>query len=300
MDKWKENFNLGVTRNGIIKTWVHTFEKTEHQYWTDTDRDTFLIKMVFGMTCRLMLNKIYDRCLQRLHAGVSKAFLTYALTLMNKIGRWNDEKWIGPKFVACVRICSKQYEPTKVLMDRFWTWILYKEQLVNVKLEWLFVGTCRGSRTPTLLERKWDMRAVKYEIEVLFSTPVETFCSWKDKRRDQTKTSIMVRKMCVKMKLSSVYEKMWKICSASWCGSAIKKMRWLFSESVSMEEYAIVVCLTHKNERKPRKLLHMKAQVVVGIIERTCGTDMMVTCKYKFTIHILTKMKLPTKHRQEL
>ena len=64
-----------------------------------------------------------------------KSILTYALTLMNKIGRWNDEKWIGPKFVACVRICSKQYEPTKVLMDRFWTWILYKEQLVNVKLE---------------------------------------------------------------------------------------------------------------------------------------------------------------------
>ena len=43
----------------------------------------------------------HGRCL---HGAVPQATFTYALTLMGKVGGWNDEKWIGPKFAACVRM----------------------------------------------------------------------------------------------------------------------------------------------------------------------------------------------------
>ena len=39
----------------------------------------------------------YGTCL---HAAVPKATFIYALTLMDKVGGWSDEKWIGPKFAA--------------------------------------------------------------------------------------------------------------------------------------------------------------------------------------------------------
>ena len=64
----------------------------------------------------------YDRCLHVAAArSRPKSNLTYALTLMDKIGGWNDEKWIGPKFAACVRIYTKQYVSTSVVVNRLWT-----------------------------------------------------------------------------------------------------------------------------------------------------------------------------------
>ena len=60
--------------------------------------------MVFGKICRLICKKPYARSL---HAVVPKATFNYALTLMDKVGGWNDEKWIGPKFAACMRIFTK-------------------------------------------------------------------------------------------------------------------------------------------------------------------------------------------------
>ena len=46
-------------------------------------------------------------CGRCLHAAVPKVNFTFALTLMDKVGGWNDEKWIGPKFAACMRIYTK-------------------------------------------------------------------------------------------------------------------------------------------------------------------------------------------------
>ena len=46
----------------------------------------------------------YGRCL---HAAVAFGTFTYALTLMDKVEGWSDEKWIGPKCAACMSVYSK-------------------------------------------------------------------------------------------------------------------------------------------------------------------------------------------------
>ena len=75
------------------------------------------------------------------------------------------------------------------------------------------------------------------------------------------------------MKLPFCTEKCGKYVARHGVGLQWKKCGDWFSGSVSVEEYEIIVCLTHKNdERRSRKLHNMKAQVVVDIIERTCGT----------------------------
>ena len=47
-------------------------------------------------------------CGRCLHSAVPKVNVTFVLTLMDKVGRWmNDEKWIRPKFAACMRTYTK-------------------------------------------------------------------------------------------------------------------------------------------------------------------------------------------------
>ena len=81
---------------------MRTLEKTEHQFSTCTERDTLLTKMVFWYDMSLDVKRPYDRCVHAAAArSRSKSNLTYALTLMDKIGGWNGEK-MGWTEICCV------------------------------------------------------------------------------------------------------------------------------------------------------------------------------------------------------
>ena len=44
---------------------------------------------------------------RRLHAAVPKATCSLAMTLVDKVGRWSDEKWVGSNLAACMWIYTK-------------------------------------------------------------------------------------------------------------------------------------------------------------------------------------------------
>ena len=43
---------------------------------------------------------------RRLHAAVPKATFSFAMALMDKVGGWNEENWVGSNFAACMWIYS--------------------------------------------------------------------------------------------------------------------------------------------------------------------------------------------------
>ena len=59
----------------------------------------------------------YGRCLD---AAVPKDTFSCAMTLMDKVGGWSDEKCVGSNLAACVWI----YTPA--VLSRPWTWIFFK------------------------------------------------------------------------------------------------------------------------------------------------------------------------------
>ena len=50
------------------------------------------------------MRRLYGR---RPHAAVPKATFSFAMALMDKVGGWNDEKWVGSNFVACMWIYTE-------------------------------------------------------------------------------------------------------------------------------------------------------------------------------------------------
>ena len=64
--------------------------------------------------------------------------------------------------------------------------------------------------------KRWETRI----LTALFCLKRQKEESWVEY---QTRTSIMARKICVKMKLPLQYEKVAEVCGAPWCGPAMKK-----------------------------------------------------------------------------
>ena len=75
----------------------------------------------------------------------SKAVLSYAMTLMDKIRGWEDEEsWVGSKFAACMWIYTKEALTGGQILDRVQE--EYLEETHNVHYALHELGLCRGFR----------------------------------------------------------------------------------------------------------------------------------------------------------
>ena len=134
----------------------------------------------------------------------------------------------------------------------------------------VFLGTWVDHDTNATWKKVWFESSEIWNRSFL-QTPVET-CSWKDtkKRRglfSRQEQALWSDRFGWRWNFPFCTEIMQKYVGRQGIGLQWRKCCNWFSESVSMEEYEIVVCLTHENdERRSRKLHWMKAQVVVGTI----------------------------------
>ena len=115
------------------------------------------------MACRLMLKKSYDRCL---HAATARnrvnSSLAHALTLMNKIGRWNDENGLDRNLL---RVWG--FVPNNMKQQMSWWTVLglgfcTRNNLGKCNLN-VFLGTCvdHGHRRylkECMIWEQWSMK----------------------------------------------------------------------------------------------------------------------------------------------
>ena len=126
MDKWKERKEEVESLND--RGWAHqgmsayagkNRTSVLNRYWQRHISD----KNGICMICRLMLKgPMAGNCTQR-----SKATFTYALTLMDKVGGWSDEKMDWTEICCVCEDIPKQCVTKSVVVNRLWTWILHKQ-----------------------------------------------------------------------------------------------------------------------------------------------------------------------------
>ena len=119
----------------------------------------------------------HGRCL---HAAVPKATFTYALTLMDKVGRWNDEEWIGPTFAACMKIytkavCNKKRCSGEPSLD-----LDFAQGIIGESVTWV-TEVCLWEHewiigTDVTLKENEVLETLNYEIEV--PCPLQSRLLW--------------------------------------------------------------------------------------------------------------------------
>ena len=57
--------------------------------------------------------------------AVPKTVISYAMTVMDKVEGWNEEKWVGSKLAVCMRIFTKQYDVMGADVIRLWIYSEY-------------------------------------------------------------------------------------------------------------------------------------------------------------------------------
>ena len=110
--------------------------------------------------------------------------LAYALTLMNKIGRWNDEKWIGRNLL---RVWG--FLPNNMKQQMSW-WTVFGLGFCTRNNWWnnlgkcnlsVFLGTWVDHDTNATWKKVWFESSEIWNRSFL-QTPVE-ICSWKDTKK---------------------------------------------------------------------------------------------------------------------
>ena len=100
MEKWKERKKVMEFLNGGRSTYHgksayarKTRPSVLNRYWQKHISD----KNGDWHDMAPCVERPYGR---RLHAAVPKATSSFAMALMDKVGGWNEEQWVGSKFAA--------------------------------------------------------------------------------------------------------------------------------------------------------------------------------------------------------
>ena len=108
--------------------------------------------------------------------AIPKVTVSFAIASMDKIGGWNEEKWVGTNFVACMWICTeavlcdgRRRDPLLDLESVLGTIVARVSWVAECSLwkhEWI-------TETNVFLKENHILEALNYEIDVIYPTFVE-------------------------------------------------------------------------------------------------------------------------------
>ena len=208
MDKWKEKrrWNLWVTRDGLIRAWVHTLEKKTsllNRYWQRHTSDKNGIW--YDMTLKGPTTGVCSGCTQPCQKQPN---LRVDLDEQDRTMEWWKMDWTEICFV-----CEDFFQTVwnNKCRDEPFLDLNFAHGIIGEGVTWVFFREHEWITDTNVIWKKARYESSEVWNRSALPTQVETCCSWKDKKETwaifQTRTSIMVRKICAKMKLPCLYEK---------------------------------------------------------------------------------------------